>query len=61
MNGEIKDYGEIKCMRVKINCETENKGLRGKRGTRAKEESRRLREKTKGAESAKGKEKCMRW
>ena len=29
VNGEIKDYGERKCMRLKINCETENKGLRG--------------------------------
>ena len=30
MNGEIKDYGVIKCMRAKINCETKNQGLLGK-------------------------------
>ena len=36
MNGEIEDYGEIKCMRANINCEKENQGLRG-RGTRAQE------------------------
>ena len=31
MNGEIKDYGGIICMRAKINCDTENQGLRGKK------------------------------
>ena len=52
VNGEIKDYGDIICMRAKIKCETENQGLRRKRGTRAKEESKRLRERIKGAENA---------
>ena len=59
MNGEIEDYGEIKCRRANINCEKENQGLRG-RGTRAQEESERLREKIKGAENAKGKIKVRR-
>ena len=40
MNGEIKDFGEITCMRAKINCEEENQGLR-RRGTRAQEGSKK--------------------
>ena len=47
MNGARKDYGEIKCMRAKINCETENQGPREKKGTRAKEKSKRIRGKLK--------------
>ena len=41
MNGEIKDYGEIKCMRVKTNCETDIKDYGGKR-------AQELRRKVKG-------------
>ena len=50
-----------KCMRAKIKCETENKGLRIKRGTRAKEENEKFRGEMRGAENAQGKIKCMRW
>ena len=31
MNGEIKDYGDIICMRAKINCETKIKDYEKKR------------------------------
>ena len=51
VNGEIKDFGEIKCMRAKINCEEENQGLR-RRGTRAQEESKKAMGENKGAENA---------
>ena len=61
MNGEIKDFGVIKCMRAKINYAKENQGLRGKRGTRAKEENEKFRGEMRGAENAQGKITCMRW
>ena len=50
VNGEIKDFGEIKCMRAKINCEEENQVLR-RRGTRAQEESKKAKRENKGAEN----------
>ena len=56
MNGEKKDFGEIKCMRAKINCEEGNQGLR-RRGTRAQEESKKVKGENKKVQKCLGKDK----